>query len=120
MLMADEYLNTADVWTVLDLIVAEWQSDPTSVACFDGRLIDRAIELNRTRPPHTTLDPVTAAAPDLLEAVRAGGRYSDALRRYQEHGVRGGMIPGTDELERLFLDWHDKGHAAVAKAEGRG
>lgn len=60
-----------------------------------------------------------AAAPDLLEAVRAGGRYSDALKRYQDHGVSGGMIPGTDELEELFMDWHDKGHAAIAKAEGR-
>jgi hypothetical protein len=57
-----------------------------------------------------------AAAPDLLEAVRAGGRYSDALQRYQAHGVRGQMIPGTDELEHLFKDWHDKGHAAIAKA----
>jgi hypothetical protein len=56
---------------------------------------------------------------ELLEAVRAGGRYSDALRRYQGHGVRGQMIPGTDELERLFMDWHDKGHAALDKAEGQ-
>ena len=60
-----------------------------------------------------------ASAPELLEAVRAGGRYSEALRRYQGHGVRGEVIPGTDELERLFMDWHDKGHAALAKAEGR-
>ncbi len=60
-----------------------------------------------------------AAAPDLLEAVRAGGRYSDALRVYQGHGVRGAVIPGTDELDRLFMDWHDKGHAALEKAEGR-
>ncbi len=60
-----------------------------------------------------------AAAPDLLEAVRAGGRYSDALMRYQEHGVRGQMIPGTDELERLFREWHDQGHAALEKAEGQ-
>jgi hypothetical protein len=59
-----------------------------------------------------------AAAPDLLEAVRAGGRYSDALRRYQDNGVNGGVIPGTDELDALFMDWHDKGHAAIAKAEG--
>src|SRR5258706_14863328 len=44
-----------------------------------------------------------AAAPELLEAVRAGGRYSDALKRYQDHGVRGpAMIPGTDELEALL------------------
>lgn len=43
----DDYLKTADVWTVLDLIVAEFTSDPTSVACFDRRLVARALELNR-------------------------------------------------------------------------
>ena len=59
-----------------------------------------------------------AAAPDLLEAVRAGGRYSDALRRYQDQGVRGQVIPGTDELDRLFMEWHDIGHAALDKATG--
>ena len=60
-----------------------------------------------------------AAAPDLLEAVRAGGRYSDALRRYQDNGVSGQVVPGTDELDALFMEWHDKGHAAIDKAEGR-
>lgn len=43
----DDYLKSADVWTVLDLIVSEFQSDPTSVACFDARLVKRAIELNK-------------------------------------------------------------------------
>lgn len=43
----EEYLQVADVWTVLDLIVAEFESDPTSVQCFDGRLVRRAIELSR-------------------------------------------------------------------------
>jgi hypothetical protein len=57
-------------------------------------------------------------APELLEAVRAGGRYSDALKRYQDQGASGQMIPGTDDLEALFIDWHEKGHAAIAKAEG--
>lgn len=32
----------ATVWDVLNLIVAEWDSDPTSVQCFDLRLVDRA------------------------------------------------------------------------------
>ena len=45
--MPDSYLETADVWTVLDLIVAEFESDPMSVQCFDQRLVDRAIRLNR-------------------------------------------------------------------------
>lgn len=43
--MAD--LKTADVWQVLELIVAEFESDPMSVQCFDDRLVKRAIELNR-------------------------------------------------------------------------
>jgi hypothetical protein len=42
-----DYLKTADVWTVLDLIVAEFTSDPMSRQCFDARLVARAIELNK-------------------------------------------------------------------------
>lgn len=42
-----DYLTTADVWTVLDLIVAEFESDPMSVQCFDLRIVERAKELNR-------------------------------------------------------------------------
>lgn len=42
-----DYLETADVWTILDLIVAEFQSDPMSVQCFDARVVKRAIALNR-------------------------------------------------------------------------
>lgn len=42
-----EYLTTADVWTVLDLIVAEFTSDPKSHAWFDERLVARAIVLTR-------------------------------------------------------------------------
>lgn len=45
--MPTDYLATADVWTVLDLIVAEFDSDPQSVVCFDLRLVRRAQELNR-------------------------------------------------------------------------
>ena len=41
----DDYLLTADVWTVLDLIVAEFKSDPSLVASFDERLVRRAIQL---------------------------------------------------------------------------
>jgi hypothetical protein len=40
-----DYLETADVWTILDLIVAEWSSDPQSVQCFDLRLVERAKQL---------------------------------------------------------------------------
>lgn len=31
-----------DAVRLLDLVVAEWNSDPTSVQCFDKRLIDEA------------------------------------------------------------------------------
>ena len=42
--MRDEIL-----W-LFDLICAEFESDPTSTACFDSRLVRRAIELNREYP----------------------------------------------------------------------
>lgn len=48
-----DYLSTADVWVVLDLIVAEFESDPMSVQCFDLRLVKRAIELNRAHRAET-------------------------------------------------------------------
>jgi hypothetical protein len=60
-----------------------------------------------------------AAAPELLDACRAGGRYCDALRPHQDAGARGTIIQNTGELERLFVDWYDKLCAAIAKAEGR-
>lgn len=31
-----------EMYEILDLIVAEWQSDPMSVACFDLRIVERA------------------------------------------------------------------------------
>jgi hypothetical protein len=40
-----DYLATAGVWEVLGLIVAEFKSDPTSVQCFDLRLVARACAL---------------------------------------------------------------------------
>ena len=32
-----------EAWIVLDLIVAEFKSDPMSVQCFDSRTVERAI-----------------------------------------------------------------------------
>ncbi len=84
-------------------------SEKAIVECVRGGSPDEA-DANAT---------LITAAPELLEAVRAGGRYSDALQRYQENGVRGRMVPGTAELEHLFKDWHDKGHAAIDKAMGQ-
>jgi hypothetical protein len=34
--------NQREAFTLLDLIVAEWESDPTSVQCFDLRMVERA------------------------------------------------------------------------------
>lgn len=99
-----DYLATADVWTVLDLIVAEFTSDPLSVQCFDLRLVARAKELNRTRPPHPTLDPVTAAAPELLAAC---------LESYAWIVFHGDNLPASAIKLSTLL------RAAIAKAEGR-
>lgn len=57
-----DYLASADVWTVLDLIVAEFQSDPMSQACFDQRLVARAIALlANDRPAPVDLDAIRHA-----------------------------------------------------------
>lgn len=58
-----DYLEQADVWTVLDLIVAEFTSDPTSTACFDQRLVARAIALNREHRAEQGAQPTTMSPP---------------------------------------------------------
>lgn len=63
---ADTYLDTADAMTLLDLIVAEWTSDPSSVAYFDARVIARATVLVRewrtgTAPARDETHPLIAA-----------------------------------------------------------
>ena len=30
------------VWQLMDLVVAEWESDPSSVACFDLRIVEES------------------------------------------------------------------------------
>lgn len=100
--MAD-YLKTADVWTVLDLIVAEFQSDPTSVACFDRRLVERAIELNRA---HQGDGPTTSPGgrSGLLVAARLA---VDAIGQTRDDfGLK-------VELEQAYLALR----AAIANAE---
>jgi len=32
---------------LLDLVVTEWESDPTSVQCFDSRLVSDAIDVSK-------------------------------------------------------------------------
>lgn len=40
-LIEDNFRNTDEAWALLDLINAEFQSDPNSTACFDARLVER-------------------------------------------------------------------------------
>lgn len=54
------YLETADVWQVLHLIAMEFKTDASSTACFDRRLVQRAIEL-ADNPP---VDEVAAVKSD--------------------------------------------------------
>lgn len=42
--LEESFELTSRAWELLDLIVAEWKSDPVSVACFDKRLVDLAIK----------------------------------------------------------------------------
>lgn len=47
----------AEMFALLDLIDAEWRSDPTSVQCFDARLVARVravVEKHRKRARPTT------------------------------------------------------------------
>ena len=61
------YLAHAGIWTVLDLIAQEFKSDPTSVQCFDLRLMKRTIELAATGRP--TDDELMKAAENLLDWI---------------------------------------------------
>lgn len=40
--LEDGWKNDAEAHALLDLIVAEWLSDPMSQQCFDSRIVDRA------------------------------------------------------------------------------
>lgn len=86
-------------------IIDESESEICQVFCIDG---DAESEANAR---------LIAAAPKLLEAAEAGGRYSDALKEMQDNGKFGVTVTG-EKLDRLFRDWHDKTHAAIAAAEG--
>jgi len=39
--LAEEIANTEEAFTLLGVINAEFQSDPSSVACFDLRIVER-------------------------------------------------------------------------------
>lgn len=102
-----DYLKTADVWTVLDLIVAEFTSDPMSVQCFDLRLVARAKELNREHPPAWELLAVATRLAELLKAARAVLTEADTFHDDTAHYI---------EVRRSAVETL---RAAIAKAEGR-
>jgi hypothetical protein len=43
--MEERFKLEKEALHILDLVVAEWESDPTSVQCFDLRLVQRAKEV---------------------------------------------------------------------------
>jgi hypothetical protein len=54
---------------------------------------------------------------ELIAACRAGAAYSNALEKMQDAAIGAGMVDGTEELDRLLMDWHDKAHAILAKVD---
>lgn len=46
--LEERFAAQREAETLLDLIVAEWTSDPMSVQCFDLRLVERAKTCNAT------------------------------------------------------------------------
>ena len=41
-LMEERFALEREMWRIFDLVVAEWESDPTSVQCFDLRMVEQA------------------------------------------------------------------------------
>lgn len=69
-----DYLANADAWTILDLVAAEFKSDPMSTQCFDLRIVKRAIEL-AGRP----ITPEKVFEKHLADESNAAHRALDAL-----------------------------------------
>lgn len=40
--MKEQYSADDRVWHLMDLICAEWESDPLSTQCFDSRIVEEA------------------------------------------------------------------------------
>lgn len=94
--MADDYLAKADVWTLLDLIVAEWTTDPQSVQCFDLRIVARATVLVEARRKASDVERkdqafaiFTQAFADYLESIgwMALVAGSPQIRGYEQPGI---------------------------------
>ncbi len=45
----ESFDNTREAHVLLDLIVAEFESDPLSVSCFDLRVVERAVACVKKR-----------------------------------------------------------------------
>jgi hypothetical protein len=63
-----------------------------------------------------------AAAPDMLEALKAAVAYDDVVSRRGQDGEisldpRAAVAEGED-LDSLYFDWINKSREAIAKAEG--
>jgi len=54
--------------------------------------------------------------PKLVEALKAGKAYADALGNYSEHA--GKVIGGIKSLDDLFEHWQEKQDAALEAAKG--
>jgi len=96
--------------------------DTDTIEAYGGHLICESVE--------TKYRGLIAAAPDLLEAAKAGRKYFQVLRAAWESSdgctiektqsgniatVRGEV--GPHDLDALFEDWAAKTTAAIAKAE---
>lgn len=97
----DRYLTTADVWTVLDLIAEEFESDPTSTACFDERLVDRAIALTRHR--RALLHDPEAQARAIVEQRRLEALFVDPLVPQAWRDIAGAMAGYANGMQTALL-----------------
>lgn len=97
----DDYLNGADVWTVLDLIAEEFVSDPASTACFDHRLVDRAIALARHRG--ALIHDPEAQAKALREQQRLEALFVDPLVPQAWRDITTAMAGYANGLQTALL-----------------
>jgi len=62
--VAEYFRVTRRVWQLMDLVCAEWQSDPESVAYFDLRIVEEACALVKQRKAMTDpFNPFRAETP---------------------------------------------------------
>lgn len=84
------HMDTLSVWDVLDLVVAEWESDPMSVQCFDLRIVERAKHLVKVRKTIRGKDELEVAAiwARLNELAKTNPTAGGVVKAWKEaHGV---------------------------------